>query len=606
VASITATAIAIGMLYPVSISVAQQRGDAPSPAAGLSVEQKAPGQRREVAGAGARTGATGVAPPLDPAGDGAPSGMLDLNDPESRAARDAPAAVRFRGKPLFEVRTPIGELSIAQRAAAIEARLRELADGPPQGLNALQLFERDGMTEIQAGDTLIRVVTDADARGTGRTRRQLAADQRVAIAAALQVEFRDRTAAALAGGVVRAALATVALVIALVALLRGVRWIRARLRAAALAWHWQSSLARLELLTPANVSAASRAVAMGFGWLLGLGLLYVYLRYVLSQFPWTRGFADAMVATTREALLGVVGSLLDYLPNLVNIAIIVVIARLALKVVRAIFGQLASGRLSFDGFYTEWAWPTYSLVRFFLVAVAAVMIFPYLPGSGSEGFKGISVFVGLLVSLGAASAIANVISGIVLTYMRPFKVGDRVKIADAIGDLTGKDLFVVRLKTIKNVDITIPNALVLANHIVNFSSSAQAQGLILHTTVTIGYDVPWPRVHELLIAAAQGVEGIEREPAPFVLQTRLDDFSVAYELNATTRLPNRMAQLYSQLHAAIQDRFNEAGVEIMSPHFTAVRDGNAATLPTEHLPKNYRAPAFNLLARLQRFSEPKA
>ena len=151
VASITATAIAIGMLYPVSISVAQQRGDAPSPAAGLSVEQKAPGQRREVAGAGARTGATGVAPPLDPAGDGAPSGMLDLNDPESRAARDAPAAVRFRGKPLFEVRTPIGELSIAQRAAAIEARLRELADGPPQGLNALQLFERDGMTHFCHG-----------------------------------------------------------------------------------------------------------------------------------------------------------------------------------------------------------------------------------------------------------------------------------------------------------------------------------------------------------------------------------------------------------------------------------------------------------------------
>jgi small-conductance mechanosensitive channel len=524
----------------------------------------------------------------------------DNDNPEAQAEETARAPVMFRGLELFEVTAALGELSPAQRAAAIEKRLLAVADGPADVLDRLRVSERDGRSEVMAGDTLVRVVTDQDAGQTGRTRRQLAADQVIVIRDALAVEFRDRSVASLLRAAAYALLATAVLVALLVGLKRFYRWTRTRITRAAEAWHWESGLARLRLLSPSAVASASRSLAATLAWLIGLLFVYFYLEIVLSLFPWTRGLADAMVTTSRTAVVGVLSSLAGYLPNIFNILVIVIVARFALKILKSVFRQVAATRITLPGFYPEWALPTYSLVRFFVIAIAAVMIFPYLPGSGSEGFKGVSVFVGLLISLGAASAIANLIAGIVITYMRPFKVGDRVKIADAVGDVTSKDLFVVRLRTVKNVDITIPNSLVLANHIINYSSSAESKGLILHTTVTIGYDVPWKKVHELLIGAAKGAEGVKDEPQPFVLQRSLDDFYVAYELNAYTDRPTEMMATYSRLHARIQDAFNEAGVEIMSPHYSAVRDGNRMAIPDEHLPKDYRAPAFNLFSRILR------
>jgi small-conductance mechanosensitive channel len=169
-----------------------------------------------------------------------------------------------------------------------------------------------------------------------------------------------------------------------------------------------------------------------------------------------------------------------------------------------------------------------------------------------------------------------------------------VKIADTMGDVIEKTLLITRVRTIKNVEITIANAMVLGSHIINFSSSAKEEGLILHTTVTIGYDAPWRTVHHLLIDAALATEAILKQPAPFIFQTALDDFYVHYELNAYTDQPSRMAKIYSDLHTNIQDKFNGAGVEIMSPHYSSVRDGNQIAIPDGYLPKGYSAPAFRL------------
>lgn len=192
--------------------------------------------------------------------------------------------------------------------------------------------------------------------------------------------------------------------------------------------------------------------------------------------------------------------------------------------------------------------------------------------------------------------ISNVVAGVILTYMRPFQLGDRVKIADTVGDIIEKTLLVTRVRTIKNVDITIPNSLILGAHIINFSSSSfNPPPLILHTSVTIGYDAPWRTVHELLKKAAAATPHILKTPEPFVLQTALNDFYVSYEINAYTDEPNLMATIYSDLHQQIQDTFNEAGLEIMSPHYTQVRDGNKTTIPEEYLPKSYQAPAFRIL-----------
>ncbi len=229
-----------------------------------------------------------------------------------------------------------------------------------------------------------------------------------------------------------------------------------------------------------------------------------------------------------------------------------------------------------------------------ILAFMLIIIFPYLPGSNSPVFKGVSVFLGVLFTFGSAGALGNVVAGLVLTYMRAYKIGDRVKIGDATGDVVEKSLLVTRIKTIKNEIISIPNSTVMSSHTTNFSAEAAEHGLILHTSVTIGYDTPWRKIHELLIKAALATDLIEKEPMPFVFQERLSDFYVSYQINAYTRIANRQQFTYSLLHQNIQDAFNEAGVEIMSSHYSNIRDGNKSTVPAEHLPKDYVAPSFRV------------
>jgi small-conductance mechanosensitive channel len=309
------------------------------------------------------------------------------------------------------------------------------------------------------------------------------------------------------------------------------------------------------------------------------GLLYGSLTLVFSFFEFTSTWASTLVRYVTEPLLSVLSGFVDFLPSLFFMIVVVFLTRFVIKVVKAIFVEIGKGAITFTGFHREWAIPTYKIARFLIIAFAAVIIFPYLPGSDSDAFKGISVFLGILFSLGSAGAISNIMAGLVLTYMRPFRIGDRVKIGDTMGDVIEKTLLITRVRTTKNVDITIPNAQVLSSHILNYSTMAREEGLILHTTVTIGYDAPWRTVHQLLIDAALATEGIRREPPPFVLQKSLDDFYVSYELNAYTSEAESMARTYSVLHQNIQDKFNEAGIEIMSPHYRAERDGNESTIP---------------------------
>ena len=362
----------------------------------------------------------------------------------------------------------------------------------------------------------------------------------------------------------------------------------------------------IELLGEERIAAIIDFFLMLLRWAVRILLAYLYLAIVLSFFPLTQQWTGILVSYISEPISATLASLVDFLPNIFFIVIIVLITRYAIKATKLVFSELERGRVSIPGFYPEWANPTYRLLSIVLIAFAGVIMFPYLPGSGSDAFKGISLFVGFVLSLSSSAVIANVIAGIVVTYMRPFQIGDRVQISDTVGDVVEKSLLVTRIRTVKNVDITIPNAMVLASHIINYSSSAQDPGLILHTTVTIGYDVDWRTVHKLLIEAAKSVADIEATPEPFVLQTSLDDYYVSYELNAYTEKPNRMAALYSELHTAIQEKFHAGGVEIMSPHFYALRDGSAANIPAQHLGRNYQPPAFRVSVEQKATKKPRA
>ena len=337
-----------------------------------------------------------------------------------------------------------------------------------------------------------------------------------------------------------------------------------------------------------------------------LVICYLYLSLVFSFFPATQGLADKLIGYFAYALNFVWKALVSFLPSLILIVVIGIVAYYLVKFVHFFFGQVQRGAIVLPGFHREWAQPTYKIVRLFIVALAAIMIFPYLPGSATPAFQAISIFLGFLISLGSTAVVANIVAGVVLTYMGAFELGDRVRIADTVGDVVEKTLLVTRVRTIKNVDITIPNAMVLANHIINYSAMVKESGLILHTSVTLGYDVPWRQVHELLIAGARATEQILEEPASFVLQTSLDGFYVSYELNAYTDQPNVMARIYSSLHRSIQDQLNEAGIEMLSPQYTAVRDGHHATIPEGYLPKDYEVPALRLSSLGQLLGRPGA
>ncbi len=352
---------------------------------------------------------------------------------------------------------------------------------------------------------------------------------------------------------------------------------------------------RVELLSATQITEGLLSLIRALRFVAIAFLIYFYATSLLGFFPWTRQLSVELLGYVVNPIISIGLAFAAALPDMIAIVVIVVVTRYIVKLIHMMFVSIERGAIAFTGFHREWAVPTYKIVRFLVLVFSAVAIFPYIPGSQSEAFKGISVFLGVLVSLGAAGSISNVVAGVVLTYMRPFELGDRVKIADTVGDVTEKTLLVTRIRTIKNVDITIPNSLILGAHIVNYSSiSLNPEPLILNTSVTIGYDAPWRTVHDLLKQAAAATTNVLADPEPFVLQTSLNDFYVSYELNVYTGAPNKMAVTYSELHQNIQDTFNEAGVEIMSPHYAQIRDGNKTAIPDQYLRKGYQAQGLRI------------
>lgn len=496
-----------------------------------------------------------------------------------RPAVDSPAQsapLVIRGDTALFVPTRFGAFTAAQRAEAIETRLRGLTR---VRIDSLGILVGDRGSDIVAGDVILMTVTDDDAAAAGVPRDALAASFRTALWDQVSKVSFVETVRVIATGTALTLVATLVLVLLLRLIRRGLARGEAALDARKHGGLPSLRIKTLEILTAEQVAQGLTAALRFTRVAVVLLLLYFYLPLVLGFFPWTEPYADRLLDYVLEPLGRVGWGVLEYLPNIAFIAVIIVVTRYALVVVKAIFSAVERGTLSFGGFEPEWAEPTYKIARFLVIAFVLVVIFPYLPGAESEAFKGVSLFLGLLVSLGSSSAISNIIAGVVLTYTRAFSVGDRVRIGESTGDVVTKTLLVTRIRTIKNVDVTIPNAMVLSAHVLNFTAMARSEGLLVHTGVTIGYDVPWRVVHDLLISAAGRVPALLAVPKPFVLQTALGDFAVAYELNARTHESHTLAQIYSDLHAAIQDAFSAAGVEIMSPRYHAVRDGNPTTVP---------------------------
>ena len=314
---------------------------------------------------------------------------------------------------------------------------------------------------------------------------------------------------------------------------------------------------------------------------------------LFSIFPQTKSLAYQLFSYIWIPVKSIFTSVVEYIPNLFTIFVIWYAVKYLVRFVHYLANEVKSERLKIRGFYSDWAEPTFHIIRFLLYAFMIAMIYPYLPGSKSGVFQGISVFVGLIVSLGSSTVIGNIIAGLVITYMRPFKLGDRIQLNETTGNVIEKTPLVTRIRTPKNEVVTIPNSFIMSSHTVNYSTSAREYGLIIHSEVSIGYDIPWRQTHQLLIEAALNTPGVIDDPRPFVLETSLSDWYPVYQVNAYIKEADRLADIYSDLHQNIQDKFNEAGIEIMSPHYMAVRDGNETTIPKDDLSKSKPADTAN-------------
>ena len=323
-------------------------------------------------------------------------------------------------------------------------------------------------------------------------------------------------------------------------------------------------------------------------------LLVIYLQLAFSLLPLTRGYALTVLQYLLDPIQKLWHGFLRSVGDLFTIGVLIVLTRYALKGLRYLLYQAAEGAVTLPGIAQEWGVPLYKILRIVVIALAAVMIYPYVPGSDTEAFKGLSLFAGALFTLGATGTVGNFIGGLVAIFVGAFRIGDVVKLGDVLGVVTETTMTLTRIRTPLNTIVSVPNISILNGQLVNYSIMARTDGVILTTGVTIGYDAPWRTVHGLLLEAAARTARIEKTPAPFVLQTSLDDFYVSYQLNAYTREPVYMRLIYGELHANIQDAFNAGGIEIMSPHYSSLRDGNTVTIPEDKRAKGYTAPRFSV------------
>ncbi len=476
-----------------------------------------------------------------------------------------PANVTLAGQTIVTLRGTVGGFPPEERAHRATLRLVDVlstADGDAIGTRV-----DDAGVLLTLNDARIVLLAPDDRPGATPAELQaeaLAAAER--LRAAVGAYRLEQTPAARTRAIALAAGATVLLFAALLVLLRLHGSARRGIEALV-----QRRLHRVHGGFRATLAARAGAVArLAAGALLGLVavvLFWYWLVFVLARFPGTRSLADTLGGFILRAAGELLWKAAASIPDILTVVLIVVVARLVARGWRALFDAIERGSLEIPWFHPETAPPTRRIAVLFTWVAAAVVAYPYLPGSQSLAFKSMSLFLGVMVSLGSSGLVNQVLSGLVLMYSRSYRPGDYVEVQGHEGTVLTLGLLSTKLRTPKQEEVTIPNAVMIGSATRNYSRLAEPDGVILHTTVTIGYGTPWRQVHAMLLLAAARTPGLRARPEPFVLQTSLSDFYVSYQLNARMVRPDSRPATFAALHANIQDVFNEYGVQIMSPHY---------------------------------------
>lgn len=445
--------------------------------------------------------------------------------------------------------------------------------------DSIYIFDGEFTTDIMIGEELVMSVTDNDGLWQNKTRQELAAEYRTIIEAKIEQLHAQYGLKRKLMGVVYVLGAMLALGLLIWATNFCYRRWRYRLLRMLLRRTRPLAIKDYEVL---NLHRQGILFLTGFNvlrYLIIFLLLFIFVPMFFVAFPETKSFTFTIFGYVWNPFVNILKSVVSFLPKFFQIVVIVFCFRYLVKGLHYLMNEIGSGRLKINGFYADWAQPTYLILRVLCYSFMIVMIWPLLPSSESEVFQGVSVFIGIIVSLGSSSIIGNVMAGMVMTYMRPFHVGDFIKYGDMEGFVIEKSVLVTRIRTRKNDVITIPNSNLMTSQTTNYTFSAHNYGVIVHTKVTIGYDMQWQQIRDLLLAAAAKTSHLQKKPEPFVRITALDDFYVEYEINAYTRKSDLLSDIYSELHQNILDSFHSNGVEIMSPHIFAHRSDLPVQIP---------------------------
>jgi small-conductance mechanosensitive channel len=487
------------------------------------------------------------------------------DDVDAQSAPDS-AAVIVDGVELFRV-AGSASFPAAERASRVRDRIVAAAGDSRIPIDAIKPEPRDGRVDIVAGSRHLVGVIGADA-----------AIERISLSDAALVRTRhirdavsryraDRTPERLLQSAMMAGGAAALGALALWLIWRGFRRMRLGLDQRYRARVHSLSIQSFEVVRAESIWRGLNGALNVLRWIAIAAIVYALGTFALRQFPWTRSTAERLLDFIVQPVVSMAAELLAYLPKLVFLLLLFLGVRYLLKLLKLFFAAVGAGRVPLRSFDADWAQPTYHIVRILLILLTLVIAYPYLPGSGSAAFQGLSIFAGLMLSLGASSAMASLIAGYTVTYRRAFRVGDRITVGDLTGEVCDVRLLVTHLRTAKNEEVVVPNSLVLQSHVVNYSKLARSHGLILHTSVSIGYETPWRQVEAMLQLAAERTDGVLREPAPFVLEKSLGDFAVVYELNVYVDSTKLLPQRYAELHRHVLDVFNEYGVQIMTPAY---------------------------------------
>lgn len=445
--------------------------------------------------------------------------------------------------------------------------------------DTLYVFEGDFSSDIMADGEVILSITDIDGLWAGMSREELAANYMQLIQAKVNEIHKEYGLQRKLWGLILASVIIIVQILLIIFTNRFflrrkehvMRRVMRRLKPIVLGDY--------EFLNVHRQGIIIMTLYKILRYLLILLQLFVSIPLLFSIFPETERVTITVLGYMWNPFKEILLSIVNYIPKLCQIVVIWLCFHYLMRLIRYFAGEIESERLKINGFYPDWAKPTYYILRVLLCSLMVVMIWPLLPNSDSEVFQGVSVFIGVVVSLGSTSIIGNLMAGLVMTYMRPFHIGDYIKVGDTVGEVIEKTVFVTRIRTRKNEVVTIQNSSLMGSQTSNFSMAAKNFGIIVHTKVTIGYDAPWQQIKEIMESAALATPGIKHKPHPFMMITALNDFYVEYEINAYTDDAVKLPAVYSALHANLLKRFFEEGVEIMSPHFYALRNGKDIQMP---------------------------